>query len=441
MSIRKLLGDLTSKHNGSDYRVIRSSVPVTIIPEQSPREKIMELFNQYSQHEMVYAARYIGSNKISDPRDTQLVHVALDLVRDAKRSIGGKKRKVEIRMKLGNGISVFDDGETALKLRFPVYKLVYASKAPDNKKVFVFICDISGKERKGYRMYAFKSDEKTAEAVVKTLKEMYYVVHKINRAKKRKKRALEKQKQSLPTPESPFSDSKDESAVRPLSSYLSDHALDDHSGIFPTTFESTPIPNVTAELDSMIEELSLETKCLRPQSANNPFLSPEVSSFSFDDNFGQSVSTSPESKLSNRVSFYDAFSFGSDELALEPTEVGAKNASKLDSTTPDLGASSELGATPSFDDSFLSVARRNIPSDTNGSQGSRHNSFTKLFQRERTGSYSKLEPTDVPISPESELSGTQVNKTGTESLTLANPFSALEVSDSKEKIEEPNSTE
>ena len=409
MSIRKFFGDLAAKPRNTDYRAIRSSIPITTTPEKTTREKIIELFNQYSQYESSYDARYIGSHKIHDPRDTQLVHIAIDLVRDGKRCLGGKKRHVELHMKLGNGISVFDEGESTLKLRFPVYKLVYASKAPDNKKVFVFICDISTKEKKGYRLYAFKSDEKTADRVIKTLKEMYFVVHKIHRAKKRKKRALEMQNQDSPTPNSLFPSSL-ESPHRPLSSYLSEHALDEQQVVFPTTFETA---HVTSELDSMIEELSLESKALEtasPNLSNNPFLTPDIGQLNFDDNFNPS----PESKQNSRLSFYDGFSSVELESPM-PTNPTENNSDDFN----------QSGATPTIEDEFISIAKRNV---LGANSGSRSNSFTKLFQRERTSSYSKLEST---ISPP----GVEQNGTNNEAVT--NPFS--ELTPPKEKI--PDSTE
>ncbi|KAI6648863.1 hypothetical protein LOD99_6937 [Oopsacas minuta] len=410
MSIRKFLVDLTSsKPRNTDYSVIHSSIPITTTPEKSTREKIVELFNQYSQYESVYDARYIGSHKIHDPRDTQLVHLAIDLVRDGKRSLGGKKRQVELRMKLGNGISVFDDGGSALKLRFPVYKLVYASKAPDNKKVFVFICNVSSEEKKCYRLYAFKSDEKTADRVITTLKEMYFVVHKIHRAKKRKKRELERRKAETQPPEIQMPESQSEQQ-RPLSAYLSEHALDEHQVIFPTTFGASAT-HVTAELDSMIEELSMETKSLEtatPQAPLNPFVTPEMSSFNFDDNFHEIMPFSEETKANNRVSFYDSFSYNSVDIvpSVEPTD---------------------SGATPTIDDEFISIAKRNVAGGSNS--GSRSNSFTKLFQKERTSSYTKLESIFAPLSPE---------QTGTKELTVANPFS--ELTSPKEKIPTPNTS-
>ena len=419
MSIRKFFGDLAAKPRNTDYRVIRSSIPITTTPEKTTREKIIELFNKYSQYESIYGARYIGSHKIHDPRDTQLVHFAIDLVRDAKRSLGRKKRHVELHMKLGNGISVFDEGEATLKLRFPVYKLVYASKAPDNKKVFVFICDISTQEKKGYRLYAFKSDEKTADRVIKTLKEMYFVVHKIHRAKKRKKRALEMQKEALPTPESPFPSSLEPPQFRPLSSYLSEHALDEHQIVFPTTFD-TSATHVTSELDSMIEELSLETKALESLSSNvsnNPFLTPEIGQLNFDDNFNPS----PESKGNNRLSFFDAFSSTSVEIVSPmPTNLTENDSKEFD----------QLGATPTIEDEFISIAKRNVLGANNS--GSRNNSFTKLFQRERTSSYSKLESNNIS-PPGSEQNGTEEVQNGTNNVTVANPFS--ELTPPKEKIE------
>ena len=410
MSIRKFFGDLASKPRNSDYRVIRSSIPITSTPERTTREKIIELFNQYSQYESCFDARYIGSHKINDPRDTQLVHLAIDLVRDAKRCIGGKKRSVELHMKLGNGISVFDEGESTLKLRFPVYKLVYASRAPDDKKVFVFICDISTKEKKGYRMYAFKSDERTADGVTKTLKEMYFVVHKIHRAKKRKKRALEMQKQSLPTPDYLFQ-SSEVSQNPPLSSYLSEHALDENQVIFPTTFETA---HVTSELDSMIEELSLETKALETASSrlsNNPFLSPDIGQLNFDDNFNPP----PDSKVNNRLSFFDAFS--AEIESPMPTDSTENNSCDFD----------QSAATPTIEDEFISIAKRNVQG---ANSGSRSNSFTKLFQRERTGSYSKLESSIS--SDRAEVNGTEGVPNGTNNVSVANPFS--ELSPPKEKI-------
>ena len=406
MSIRKFFGDLASRTRTPEYRVIRSSVPITSTPEKSVREKIIELFNQYSQHECVFTARYIGSHKIHDPRDTQLVHLAIDLVRDGRRSLGGKKRPVELRMKLGNGVSVFDEGGATLKLRFPVYKLVYASKAPDNKSVFVFICDISSKEKKLYRMYAFKSDERTADHVIVTLKEMYYVVHKIHRAKKRKRRELEKRKSEIPVLDSELL----ASAIlpqRPLSSYLSDHALDEQQMVFPTTFGALNT-HVTAELDSMIEELSIESKALEIatlQTAHNPFTTTESPLFAFDDNFNASLS-SPETKAINRVSFYDSFSCNS-----------------IDAVTNCEPNTS--GTTTTIDEEFISIAKRNVLGANNS--GSRSNSFTKLFQKERSNSYSKIDSNFTPISPK--------NGIGTEETTLANPFS--ELSPPKEKIETP----
>ena len=404
MSIRKFFGDLTSRGRTPDYRVIRSSIPITSTPEKSSREKTIELFNQYSQHECVFDARYIGSHKIHDPRDTQLVHLAIDLVRDGKRSIGGKKRAVELRMKLGNGVSVFDEGGVTLKLRFPVYKLVYASKAPDNKNVFVFICDISSKEKKSYRMYAFKSDEKTADHVIVTLKEMYYVVHKIHRAKKRKKRELEKRRSEVPVVDSELLASATQ-PQRPLSSYLSDHALDEHQVVFPTTFGASNT-HVTAELDSMIEELSIESKALDTATLqNNPF-TPTEPVFSFDDNFSVSIS-SPDVKTNNRVSFYDSFSCNSVD--------------NVPNCEPNKG-----GATPTIDEEFISIAKRNVLGASNS--GSRSNSFTKLFQKESSNSYSKIDSNFAPISPE--------NGTGTKVTTLTNPFS--ELSPAKEKVQTPN---
>lgn len=407
MSIRKFFGDLASRGRTPEYRVIRSSIPITSTPEKSTREKIIELFNQYSRHECVFDARYIGSHKIHDPKDMQLVHLAIDLVRDGKRSMGGRKRPVELRMRLGNGVSVFDEGGATLKLRFPVYKLVYASKAPDNKNVFVFICDVSSKEKKSYRMYAFKSDEKTADHVIVTLKEMYYVVHKIHRAKKRKKRELEKRKSEVPVFDSELASATQ--PPRPLSSYLSEQALDESQVVFPTTFGASDT-RVTAELDSMIEELSIESKALETatlRTATNPFTPTESPLFSFDDNFSEAIS-SPEVRANNRVSFYDAFSCNSvDNVA---------------NCEPNPGAT-----TPSIDEEFISIAKRNIIGANNS--GSRSNSFTKLFQKERSNSYSKINSDFPPISTE--------NGTGTEETTLANPFSEL-TPPKKEKIQTPN---